>query len=171
MGQPRGVGYEGVDPRGSGQKLPTSIPSIFTEQRSARSLPGVITLGVRWESALPVRVAELKLQEVSPTLEGEGYQIAVFGIPGINFKEDPKQLGEPLKKTAALKREGRKDAKPDRVEVFQRQDGLVAIYLFPLSAEISKKEERVQFEAHIGRITVVHIFDLREMEFFGKLEL
>jgi hypothetical protein len=127
---------------------------------------------LRWESALPVRAAEVKAHETEPpALEGDGYRIAVYGIPGSGFKQDPKQLGEPLKKTAVLKREGKKDVRPIRVEVFQRESGLVAVYLFPLSAEITKKDEQVRFEAEIGRIIVAHTFDLGEMEYFGNLEL
>jgi hypothetical protein len=58
-----------------------------------------------------------------------------------------------------------------RVEVFQRDDGLAVVYLFPLSAEITKADRRVEFEAHIGRINVSQSFDLAEMMFLGKLEL
>jgi hypothetical protein len=173
MGQQHGVGYDGVDPKGSGPKL---TPNIFTggggEDRSPRSLPRAITLRLRWESALPIRVAQLRAHESElPTLEGDGYRIAVYGVPGVNFKGDPKQLGDPLKKEAALKRAGKKDVKPRRVEVFQRDDGLAVAYLFPLSAEITKANGRVEFEAHIGRIIVSQSFDLTEMMFQGKLEL
>jgi hypothetical protein len=70
-----------------------------------------------------------------------------------------------------LKREGKKDARPVRVEVFQTENGVVVVYLFPLSAEISKKDQRIQFEAHIGRIVFAQTFELSEMEFMGKLEL
>ena len=87
------------------------------------------------------------------------------------FKGDPKQLGAPLKKEAALKRAGKKDVKPSSVEVFQRADGLVVAYLFPLSAEITKTDGWVQFDAHIGRIVVSQSFDLAEMKFLGNLEL
>lgn len=173
MGQPHGVGNEGVDPKGSGPKV---SPNVFTGRggldRSERSYARPITLKLCWQSALPVRLAELKAHVIEPpTLDGDGYQIAVYGVPGPTFKGDPKQLGEPLMKTAALKREGKKDVKPVRVEVFQRQDGLVVVYLFPLSAEISKKDVQVQFEAVIGRISVGHTFNLQQMEFLGKLEL
>jgi hypothetical protein len=58
-----------------------------------------------------------------------------------------------------------------RVEVFQRENGTVVVYLFPLSAEITKKDRRIQFEAQIGRIVFAQDFDLSEMEFLGKLEL
>jgi len=169
MGQPHGVGNDGVDPKGSGPNLPRDI---FTNNRSPRSLPRPITLKVRWESALPVRVAELKTHEVEPpTLEGDGYLIAVYGVPGRDFKGDPKQLGAPLKKDAALRRTGKRDVRPSRVEVFQRADGLVVAYLFPLSTEITKTDERVEFAARIGRIVLSQSFELAEMKFLGKLEL
>lgn len=127
---------------------------------------------LRWESALPVRLAELKSHEVEPpTLEGDGYRIAVYGISGGEFKGDLQRLGEPLKNLAALKREGKKDVKPASVEVFQRENGAVVVYLFPLSAEITRKDRRIQFEAHIGRIVFAQNFELSEMEFMGKLEL
>jgi hypothetical protein len=173
MGQPRGVGNENVDPKGSG---PTVSPNVFTgrggDDRSVRSLPQSIKLKLRWESALPVRLAELKSREDAlPTLEGDGYRIVVYGVPGGNFKGDPEQLGEPLKNLAALKREGKKDVRPVRVEVFQRENGVVITYLFPLSAEITKSDQRIQFEAHIGRIVLAHTFELSEMVFMGKLEL
>jgi hypothetical protein len=173
MGQPRGVGNEGVDPKGS---RPTVSPNVLSgrggDDRSLRSFARPITLKLRWESALPVRLAELKSHEIEPpTLGGDGYYIAVYGLPGGDFKGDPKQLGEPLKNLAALKREGKKDVKPIRVEVFQRESGVVVVYVFPLSAEITKKDQRIQFEAHIGRIVFAHNFELSEMEFVGRLEL
>jgi hypothetical protein len=173
MGQPRTIGNEGVDPKGSGPKV---SPNVFTgpggDDRSPRSLPQSITLQLRWESALPVRLAELKAHEVEPpTLPRDGYSIAVYGIPGGDFKGTPEQLGEPLKNLAALKREGKKDVRPVNVEVFQRGKGVVVVYLFPLSAEISKKDRRIQFEAQIGRIVFAQDFDLSEMEFLRRLEL
>ena len=173
MGQPRGIGNEGVDPKGSG---PNVSPNIFTgpggNDRSPRSLPQSITLQLRWENALPVRLAELKLHEIEPpTLPGDGYRIAVYGVPGGIFKGTPEKLGEPLKNLTALKREGKKDVRPVRVEVFQRENDAVIVYLFPLSAEISKKDQRIRLEAQIGRIIVAQDFDLGEMEFLGKLEL
>jgi hypothetical protein len=173
MGQPRGIGYDGVDPKGSGPKVsPNILAGPGGGDRSPRSLPQPITLQLRWESALPVRLAELKSREIeSPTLQGEGYSIAVYGVPGGGFKGTPEQLGQPLKNLAALKREGKKDVKPVRVEVFQRENGAVVVYLFPLSAEIGRQDRRIRFEAQIGRIVFAQDFDLSEMEFLGKLEL
>ena len=61
--------------------------------------------------------------------------------------------------------------RPVRVEVFQREIDVVIVYLFPLSAEISKQDRRIRFEAQIGRIVFAQDFDSSEMEFLGKLEL
>jgi len=114
----------------------------------------------------------LKSHEVAPlTLDGDGYRIAVYGIPSADIKGDPRELGKPLKGLAALKREAKKDVRPVSAEVFQLEDGVVVVYVFPLSAEISKRDRQIQFEAQIGRIVVNQTFDLREMEFMGKLEL
>lgn len=127
---------------------------------------------LRWESALPVRVAELKARVVEPpTTSTDGYFLAVYGVPGNYFKDDPATLGNPLKKLAVLKREGKKDVKPASVEVFQRDDGLVVVYMFPLSAEIGKSDGRIEFDAQIGRLGIAQYFDTAEMMFQGKLEL
>jgi hypothetical protein len=176
MGQPQTIGNAGVDPKGSGYKISPDMLNVFTgrggDDRSPRSRAQPLTLRLCWESALPVKLAELKAHVIEPpTLEGDGYQIAVYGIPGPTFKEDPKKLGDPLRNTAALKRDGKKDVKPAKVEVFQRPDGLAVVYLFPLSAEISAKDGQVQFEALIGRISVAHTYTLKDMQFLGKLEL
>jgi hypothetical protein len=76
-----------------------------------------------------------------------------------------------LKNLAALKRTGKKDVRPVTVDVIQLESGVVVVYVFPLSAEISKSDGQVRFQAQIGRIVVAHIFELSEMEFMGKLEL
>jgi hypothetical protein len=168
MGQEHGVGYDGVDGKTTRPKLPASI--VRGERARASSEP--VTLTLRWESALPIRVAEARARVVEPpTLPGDGYFLAVYGVPGANLKGDPKSLGDPLKKQAVLKREGKKDVKPLSVEVFRRDDGFVVVYRFPLSAEIADKDLHLDFSAQIGRITVAHAFDLAEMQFQGKLEL
>jgi hypothetical protein len=174
MGQPIGVGYDNVDPKGSGPKFPANPLEIFTgsDLRSTRSLVQAMTLRLRWESALPVRLAELKYGEIPPpTLEGDGYRLAVYGIPNGDFTGDPKKLGDPLKEMAVLRRDGKKDVRPVRVEVFHQTNGSAVVYLFPLSAEITRMDGHVEFAAHIGRIVVAQVFNLAEMEFQGKLEL
>lgn len=169
MGQPHGVGFDGVGEKLNRPKL--DIPTVLTKTY-APPADESLRLLVRWETALPIRLAELKAGEIDPpTLDGEGYKIAVYGVPGANFKGDPKSLGAPLKMGAVLRREGKKDVKPSRVEVFQRQGGLVVVYLFPLSAEIGRQDMSVNFEAQIGRIVISQSFDVQAMGFQGNLEM
>jgi hypothetical protein len=124
---------------------------------------------LRWESALPVRAAELKSGVIAPpTLDSDGYTIAVYGVPGEYFKGDPRSLGEPLKKQAVLKRDGQKDARPSSVEVFQLGHGVVVAYVFPPSLELSGKDGHVALEAQIGRLVFTQTFNLEEMQFEGK---
>jgi len=168
MGQPTGVGYDGVDQRKAQQAAPGSLfaaPAVVVKSQGIRLL-------VRWESALPIRVAEVKAHVPDPpTLSDDGYSIAVYGVPSSFAKGDPASLGKPLKELAFLRREGKKDVKPSSVEVFELEDSVAVVYLFPLSAEIGKKDSIVEFGAMIGRIRVSQDFNIEEMQFQGKLEL
>jgi hypothetical protein len=174
MGQPRGVGNENVDAKGT-TGIKASLKSQnapVTVDHSVQSGSQPIALKLRWENALPVRVAELKAREVEPPTSEDGYRIAVYGlpVPDGDAGSDSKQPVH-LKNLAALKRQGKRDVKPVNVEVFQRDREMVVVYQFPLSAEITEKDSQVQFEAQIGRIFVDQSFDLAQMKFQGKLEL
>ncbi|MBZ5675353.1 MAG: hypothetical protein LAP61_14010 [Acidobacteriia bacterium] len=174
MGQPRGVGNENVDAKGT-TGIKASLKSQnapVTADHSVQSGSQPIALRLRWENAFPVRVAELKAHEVEPPTSEDGYRIAVYGlpVPDGDAGSDAKQPVH-LKNLAALKRPGRKDVKPVNVEVFQRDSEMVVVYLFPLSAEITEKDGHVDFQAQIGRVTIDQSFDLTQMTFEGKLEL
>jgi hypothetical protein len=170
MGQPTGIGYDGVDQKRArqvspGNLLPNPNASPLLKNQGLRLL-------VRWESAFPIRTAEVKAHVPDPpTLSDEGYSIAVYGVPASFAKGDPDSLGKPLKELAFLRRDGKKDVKPSSVEVFELEDSVAVVYLFPLSAEIGKKDAIVEFNAMIGRIRVAEAFNVEEMQFQGKLEL
>jgi hypothetical protein len=170
MGQAKGVGFDGVDDKRPRQPFPIQSPVDLVKPKTYTPPPtGYLKLQLRWESALPVRAAELKAGIVAPpVLVDDGYSIAVYGIPGEYFKGDPKSLGDPLKKLAALKRDGKKDVRPSSAEVFQLGDGVVVVYVFPLSAEISRKDGPVELSAQIGRLVFTQTFNPDEMQFQGK---
>jgi hypothetical protein len=172
MGQPRGVGKEGVDPKDIGTKV---SPNVLSGRRgddpNPRSVPQSIALKLRWESTLPVRLAELKSDEVEPpTMEHPGYHIAVYGIPGGDFKGDPKCPGEPPKKLGCLKARREKDVKPASARSSTGERRRCRISGSSVRGD-HPKDQRIQFEAHIGRIVFHQDFELSEMEFMGKLEL
>lgn len=170
MGQPTGVGFDGVEDRK--RPLTEAIGNPFIVGKTPASTAPTIRVLVRWESALPVRAAEFKAQQAPPpTSSDDGYSIAVYGVPASFAKGDPTSLGKPLKEMAALRRDGKKDVQPTGVEVFQLENSVVVVYRFPLSAEISKKDDVVEFRALIGRLQVSQHFLVEEMQFQGKLEL
>jgi hypothetical protein len=173
LGQEHGIGFDGIADDRPRAQLPKGITDIVKPgDYDMHPASHSIALTLRWESALPIRVAELKshVQE-PPTLETDGYTMAVYGVPGKNVNGDPKILGSRLQGQAFLKREGKKDVKASSVEVFQLQDGLAVVYVFPLSAEITANDRLVQFEARIGRLSIVQSFNLDEMRFQGKLAI
>ena len=170
MGQPTGVGFDGVQDKKP--PLRDEIGNPFVVGKPVVATHPTIRLLIRWESALPVRAAEFKAHEdPPPTLSDNAYSIAVYGVPASFAKGDPISLGKPLKESAALKREGKKDVLPSSVEVFQLERSVVVVYQFPLSAEIGKKDDVVEFSALIGRLQVSQHFLIEEMQFQGKLEL
>src|SRR5580704_11027579 len=72
MGQPTGVGYDGVQDR----KIPIkqALGNPFIPGKPLPSTAPTVQLLVRWESALPVRAAEFKAHEdPPPTLSDNGY--------------------------------------------------------------------------------------------------
>ncbi len=172
MGQPHGVGYDGIN---NGKVSLPNLKGLYggtggDVRRSGNAK--FVTVQLVWESAMPVRAAELKAHNIEPpTLSEDGYSIAVYGVPLAEVKGDPKKAGDPMKNLAMLKREGKKDVKPSSVEVFQRENDVVVVYVFPLSAEITKKDQRVDFFAQIGRLNVAQVFSPEEMVYQNKLEL
>ena len=137
----------------------------------ANAKPPMLTL--RWESALPVREAELRARDVTaPTLDDEDhYAIAVYGIPRGMLKDNSKIVTEELKRQALLKREGKKDTKPSSVEILLRDDGPVVLYLFPKSAEFDWRDHKIEFDAQMPGLKFTQAFSFDDMTFHGKLEL
>jgi hypothetical protein len=170
MGKATGIGFDGLDEVDGPRKLVNLPKSLYSDPITHSVRTPV--LGIRWESALPVRAAELKAGIVEPpTISGDGYLIAVYGVPPANVQGTPERLGAPLKALALLRRPGKPDVRPIRAEVFQRDDGTTVAYLFPKWAEITKEDHSVEFIAQIGRLYAAYTFRPETMQFQGKIEL
>ena len=125
---------------------------------------------VRWESALPTRAAEQKIGETDiPTLDGDGYAIAVYGIP----LPSRRNLAHELKGLATLRRYKKKDARPSRVQILRQEadDTATIVYYFPRSIEIAKADGGIYFVAQIGRLVVSQYFYTDEMFFQNELQV
>ena len=166
-----GIGLPGVNRIGQGGNQGGSR-SDKTNSGPAPSSAQIPQLTLRWESALPMREAELKARDAgAPTLDEDHYAIAVFGIPRSNVVDDSKKTAEALKKQAFLKLEGKRDLKPSSVEILLREDGLVVVYLFPKSDEITWRDHRIDFTAQVAKLKFLQSFSTDDMVFHGKLEL
>ena len=165
MGGGKGVGLQGIS--GGGVFGPARNNLAGGGQAKAGYSA---TLTVRWESAFPVRVAELKAKEIgAPDWDGDFYAIAVYDVPGLKASTNEVSV---LKRVAFLKRDGKKDLKPERVDVLPRANGLaIVVYLFPRSDEITREDKRIRFTAQIAGLYLERDFDTAEMEFQGKLQL
>lgn len=161
-----GLGGFGMGRRGMG--YPNS--GYPTDAQTSNQEPPRVTL--RWESAMPVRTAELKARDNdAPTLDNEHYAIAVYGVPSRMLNGDPGRLESELKGKARLKRDGQKDIKSTAAQVLDRPGGPVIVFLFPLKAEITGNDHRVEFDAGLGRLELTQSFFTDDMVWQGKLEL
>ena len=132
--------------------------------------PPILTL--RWESALPVREAELKARDTgAPSVDVDHYAIALYGISRSLLKDNSKVVVEEIKKQAVLKRDGKKDIKPSSVELLLREDGPVVVYRFPKSAEFTWRDHRIDFAGKVANLKFSQEFSTDDMTVHGKLEL
>jgi hypothetical protein len=159
-------------PGRSGSDSPVGDGQGNRPKDSASSPAKVPTLTVRWESALPVREAELKNRETfAPTVDADHYALAIYGIPRSMIANDLTAQAKELKKHATLKRYAKKDLKPSSVEILLREDGPVILYLFPKSDEITWRDQSIQFDAQIAHLKCSQSFDTRDMRFHGNVEV
>lgn len=154
-----GVGPVGIGGMGRRRTPPPPDPS---ENTPAEAQP----FNMRWESALPIREAELKARETTaPAVDENHYAIAIYGLSNKYAKESP----EHLKNQATLKRDGQKDLKPSSVDVIPREDGVVVVFFFPRSKELTGTQ--AEFNAQIGPYQFSQQFHLDLMLYQGKMEL
>jgi len=128
--------------------------------------PGMVD--IRWESALPVRVAEEKLGQKPTTHHMDWYTITVYDVP----LPESRWGAEKLKNLAFLRRTGKKDFKPSRAVVLRNDDGTATVtFLFSRAEEITRRDKAVVFAAQFDQLFVSQFFYPGEMLMRGELEL
>jgi len=119
-----------------------------------------------------VQEAQLKLRNAdAPSISEDDYMIAVLGLPSSIVGADPGVLAGQLKHEGELRREGKKPVRSSEARVLPRDDGLVILFLFPRSNEISPGDKTIEFKARVGVFDIDQSYDLSEMIFSGKLQL
>lgn len=135
---------------------------------------GVPTLPVlvRWDSALPVRLALAREDHATASQPSREYIITVLGLvparrqPAAALSEETVQG---LTRTSALLPRGHAAIHPDNAKLDAATGALH--FFFPKSEPITLKEKEVTFVTRFGSLTVQKRFRLKDMTFGGKLEL
>jgi hypothetical protein len=168
-GYPSGGGYPGGGgyPNG-GQQNGQNYPNSSGGRNDSQTPP---QLTLRWETAMPVRAAEMKTHDLTPQSDDKHYTLAIYGVPDRFVSGDHTHLEDQIKKATVLKRDGKKDVKASSIEIIDRPEGTVILCFFPTSAELSKQDRRVEFDSQLGRMQIVQSFYTEDMVWQGKLEI
>ncbi len=129
---------------------------------------------VRWDSALPVRLAFKR----SPDGVQDNYLIFVGGLPAMG---NPAQSSEDqgvsrftgrLKSVTSLERKGKDPIFPERVEAVSISDEKGIMFAFPRNPDpVTITDKEVTFVAAMGPLRIKVRFNLKEMMNEGHLEL
>lgn len=155
---------------------------------SGNSKTGPTEVTVQWQSALIVRMAAAKKAERPidaasfPPLND--YVIALIGLPitavggraasvdsdNTLSSDEEERIENNVKSSATLLRSGHEPLTPSKVELDQGSDGRMLIH-FPKVDAIRATDKTVEFRLATGRAELHKKFQLKEMEYQGKLEL
>lgn len=167
-----GTGSEGPNPTTARTTVLT--PSAGSPSTGAPAIQPSVT--IIWASALPIRLAQLKVRthDSAPTevqmaaaaKPRENYSIVVLGLP------EPNDLAQvdALASTASLNGHG-KDLRCSRSEFRKFDNRNIYIFRFPKTSQFSLDDREVEFRVTLGRMQLKKKFDLRDMVYHGKLEL
>jgi hypothetical protein len=149
-------------------------PAALAQSTGAPAIEPTVT--VIWASALPVRLAELKLRtkggeptetQIQATLKPrEHYTIVVVGLP------EPDNLAQvnALASTASIGSHGK--TIPCSTSDFRKVgDRNIYIFRFPKTTALTPDDREVEFRVTLGRMQIKKKFELRDMMYQGKLTL
>lgn len=130
---------------------------------------------VRWESALPIRLA-LKKEDA---LSRDQYLITVTGFPETGRRPQDggsqpvsAQAQNRMKEGARLERKGKDPIPAASAEMAETGASRAMQFLFRAGADpIEAQDKEVQFVASVGPMQIRAKFALQEMVYEGKLEL
>jgi hypothetical protein len=130
---------------------------------------------VRWESALPIRLALKKEDEPRQ----DQYLITVTGFPKIGGRQPDggsqpvsAQAQNRMKESARLERKGKDPIPASSAEMAETGGARIMQFTFRAGVDpILAQDKEVQFVASIGPMQIKAKFTLKEMVYEGKLEL
>jgi hypothetical protein len=137
---------------------------------------------VRWQSALPVRQAFVRLKfgaeveksdDAKKYLEKEpsAYEIVLSGSLQALLRGEPKAAVQALSEVTFLSTKEKGAVKPTSIEISKPGRSMDMIIAFPRSMPFTLDDKEVEFQTKLGTSTVKVKFHLKDMVYSGKLEM
>jgi hypothetical protein len=163
-----GGGGHGGGPQGQAEGLGGGVPSV--------------AVVARWQSALPVREAEVrrrygaeaaKSEEAGKVLSEppETYQIVLSGQAFAFPMGPPDSLKTALGEASFLSSARTGAIKPTQVDVNRGPREVDVLLVFPRSMPFALEDKEVEFATTLGKSKLQYKFKLKDMVVNGKLEM
>jgi hypothetical protein len=142
----------------------------------------VVSVNIRWESALPLRQAHarerygedaLKAGTAAKALERDepNYVIVLSGFPPLNERRIPGGLDRAFLENTKLVVKGQEPRRPLDVDIAPRGRILDVALSFPKLPAITTDDQEVELSVSAGRSRLTHRFRPKDMLFQGVLGL
>jgi len=138
--------------------------------RKGQPIPAGATVGVRWESARPLREAIAATKKIAPAAEPGYYSIVIDRIPPFMESREPANLREVLLQITELTWGKEAPVRPVDAVVTANADGLIVRLNFPRRSGVEAAGS-VELHTRIGVSRVKCSFSLKQMKMAGRLEL
>jgi hypothetical protein len=172
-----GGGFGGGAPRGP----QGGGGSEFGPGAQGSSAPA-LNIVARWQSALPIRQAFVRLKfgaeaekspEASKALDQQErpYEIVLSGPMGMFLTGKPADSAKALSEVTFLSSRGKDPAKPVQIEVGKPGKTMDVLLAFPRSTPFTVEDKEVELSTKLGTSTLKFKFKLKDMVLNGKLEM
>jgi len=159
-----------------------SAPNDLDQGAQSLQQPGVPVI-VRWQSALPLRQAQMRGKygkEAATSPEAQRFltqdpSLYVLGIAGLAGSIVSAGAGDQAKQNimdkATLTVRGKASLRPIAVDFVPHGSAVDVLIGFPRTLPITLEDQEVELASQIGSATVRYKFRLKDMVVRGKLEL
>jgi hypothetical protein len=136
----------------------------------------------RWQSALPIRQAFVRLKfgaeadkstDAGKVLEEQErpYEIVLSGPMGMFLGGKPEDSAKALSEVSFLSSSKTGAIKATQIEVGKPGKTMDVVFVFPRSMPFTVEDKEVEFTTKLGASTLKYKFKLKDMVLNGKLEL
>jgi hypothetical protein len=140
------------------------------------------TIYARWQSALPVKQAFVRLKygaEAATSPDAKqlldrpetNYEIVVSGPLKSMLRGDTDTLKLSLMESSSLTSKGKGPVKPSDVQIALSRDSNDMVLHFPRTTPFTADDKEVEFETKFGDLVLRYKFKVKDMVFNGKLEM